>query len=321
MPIGKRVYIKSKRTRAKTGKKYFRVKPKMKSSYRAKSQLGLRAQTPITRRKLKMTCLHQYANNCHVNIPNWHAFQQSQTGQFTVVQSFNLSSPQIFDNGGKVGVNTGNGAGVIAYGKPVTDIWDAQGAASMMPGYMSYPVASDQFNHQQILGTEFQIKIRCVDQSVPETQLTQIPIKVMLIPTSDQNQGTSQLTTEDWEAMPYCQTRILEGTNSRNNNTAFMKYRHSNRKFNGIPKGQYLGDNRYLASTGTNQTSGGGGNVANEQEHLKLVFAPLSSNFSGSLQQSIVPPNLFVEIKIKRWIRYTDPNNLNQTFGTGITEL
>lgn len=316
MPAGKmyrsKAYKKRKLPRIPYKKKRRVVKR------RAKFQQGLRSNQPITRRKLNMTCLHQYQNDMAVSIPNWNLFQQNNPGLKTLVQSFNLSSPQIFDDGGKSGGATGNN-GYINYGKTVSDVWSTTGTATMFPGYVSYPIANQQFNHIQVLGSEYTFKIRVIPQGIPDTALTTIPIKVFLVATSDQGTADASLDTSEWESLPYVQTRIIEGQRSPNNQTCVIKYRHSNRKFNGVPKGQYISDGRYLAASNVNQSTSPQGNTANEQDHLKLVFAPLSINYAANLPASTLPPNIFVEMKVKRWIRYTDPNTQNLQYGTGLS--
>ena len=308
---GNNAYGRRMLAKAKARRKTAARKPKRNQKF----QRGLRTIQPITRRINNVTHLHEYQNNGKIDMPSWATFRAntpaSQATDVCLVQSFSLSNVQVFKNDGYSFSGTGNNhtSGVyMAYSKTVDDAYTVAGGATMMPGYASAPYAKDQFNHYQILGTEFEIKLRVVNGRVDPDGNT-IPIKILLIPVSDSSTVTSTSTTEELELLPYVQSRILTGEMNNPNKTCVMKYKHSPRKWNGINKGNYLTDSRYICNATANQgTAENGGNQPIEQETLKLVICPLNKHFSNGLAESLEPPVIYFSLKMKKWIRYTDPN-------------
>lgn len=301
---------------------------------------GLNAMKPVTRRPYKLKALHVYQNTCSVKINSWK--QLYDDGQalptprslYNVMQIFNINSPQVFDDGGQIDpAKTGNitdstvtsPALRVEWDDLVNDTWTSGGAATMMPGYDSAPSLREQFFHQQVLGAEYFFNIRSVDGTGSGELSTFIPMKVLLVPASTASAITPLDTIEDIMKMPRVQVRILQGTNgggnNGNNNSAVLKYKHSVRKFNGLPKGQFVGDTRYLGAsnidqnTTTNTGTNPLGNAPTEQDHLFLIFAPLSSSYGTNLPNSCKTPQLHIEMKVKKWIKYTDPNMENTQIG------
>lgn len=311
---------------------------RFKKNYR--QQNGLNAMRPITRRPYSLKALHVYQNTASVKINSWKQLYddgQALTPPRTInnlLQIFSINTPQIFDDGGSIDpAKTGNITDSTAatpylrveWNEISSDTWTSAGGATMMPGYDSAPTLREQFYHQQVLGAEYFFNLRAVDATGSGELSNFIPMKVLLIPASTAASITPLDTIEDIMKMPRVQCRIIQGTNgggnSGNNTSAKLRYKHSVRKFNGLPKGQYVGDSRYLGASNLNQNTTANtslnplGNAPTELDHLYLVFAPLSSSYGQNLANSCKTPQLHIEMKIKKWIKYTDPNMENNQIG------
>lgn len=315
MPAGRRIYIKNKKTRAKTGKKYFRVKPKGTFRKKQRMQLGLRTMNPITRRHLVDTVKHVYDNNAVLTLPDWATFYTAGSGTHrNLNQDFAGNSINIFSQNGFNGANTGNfGTATtglaLFYAKDVSSTYTTVGQATVMDGYSNQtPYMSNMYNHYQVLGTKMEFNIRVLPPLTADgDEANYIPIKVMAIRCSDSNNVNSGQTTEQLEAKPYVQSRILH--NLQTNRNARIVVNHSPKKFNGIQKGQFVGDSRYLCNA-VNPTSDTA-NVPEEQDHIKLVFAPFNKLIANTLPASKVPPRLAITVRKTQWVRYTDPTTTN----------
>ena len=339
MPAGKLYRVKRRKRRK------LPALPKRKYNARrfkkyAKRQNGLNTMRPITRRPYQLKALHVYQNTAAVKINSWKQLYddgQALTPPRTInslLQILSINTPQIFDDGGSIDPSkTGNIDDTttatpylrVEWNEISSDSWTSSGGATMMPGYDSAPSLREQFYHQQVLGAEYFFNIRSVDATGSGELSTFIPMKVLLVPASTASSITPLDTIEDIMKMPRVQCRIIQGTNgggnSGNNTTAKLRYKHSVRKFNGLPKGQYVGDTRYLGASNVDQnivmntTTNPLGNAPTEQDHLFLIFAPLSSSYGQNLVNSCKTPNLHIEMKIKKWIKYSDPNMENQQIG------
>ena len=282
---------------------------------KAKQQVGMRAMRPITRRRMTQTALHQQEYNFKLDLPDWSEFYSAVVGQKNLNQTFTLNTPQLFSNGGSIGSATGNeDTQYLNYSGtlPPSDVYDANGTATMANGFIEEePKLADRYFHYQVLGAEVSINIRAVHarSTVDGTSRT-IPMKVHIIKHSSTTMVDSSLTTEELEAKPYVQTRIINGLEGTSNKTARFHFKHSIRKFNGLPKGQFVGDSRYLGIATSNQI-GEFNNVPQEVDFFSIVFTPLSSQFANTLPATLKPPVLYVSMKMKKLIKYTDPNSEN----------
>lgn len=341
MPAGKLYRVKRKRRKLPPiPRRKTRVQYKRRFKKYAKKQNGLNAMRPITRRPYKLKALHVYQNTAAVKIGSWKQLYDDGQAQPTpktinsLLQIFSINTPQIFDDGGSIdAAKTGNLTDStqtspylrVEWNEISSDTWSSSGGATMVPGYDSAPSLREQFYHQQVLGAEYFFNIRSVDATGSGELSNFVPMKVLLIPASTASSITPLDTIEDIMKMPRVQCRIIQGTNGGGNGgqntTAKLRYKHSVRKFNGLPKGQFVGDTRYLASanidqnTTINTSTNNLGNAPSEQDHLFLVFAPLSSSYGQNLATSCKTPQLHIEMKIKKWIKYTDPNMENDQIG------
>jgi hypothetical protein len=306
-----------------------------------KQQNGLASMRPITRRPYKLKALHVYQNTASVNIGSWQQLYIDGNAQTptkdieNILQIFSINTPQIFDDGGSIdAAKTGNLTNSqfpnnprlrVEWDELSSDTWTSGGGATMVPGYDSAPSLREQFYHQQVIGAEYYFNIRSIDATGSGELSTFVPMKVLLVPCSTASSITPLDTIEDIMKMPRVQCRIISGTNgggnSGQNTNAVLRYKHSIRKFNGLPKGQFIGDSRYLGASNLdqnvviNQNQNNLGNAPSEQDHLFLIFAPLSSSYGRVLPTSCKSPTLHIEMKIKKWIQYTDPNMENQQIG------
>lgn len=342
MPAGKlHLYKRKKRVLPKVPYRKRNLKTARTFKKYYKQSNGLNAMRPITRRPYKLKALHVYQNTASVNIGSWQQLHIDGQGLQPVrdieciLQCFNINSPQIFDDGGSIDpAKTGNITNSqfpnnprlrVEWDELSSDTWTSAGGATMMPGYDSAPSLREQFLHQQVVGAEYYFNIRSIDATGSGELSTFVPMKVLLVPTSTAVGITPLDTIEDIMKMPRVQSRIITGTNgggnSGQNTVAQFRYKHSIRKFNGLPKGQFMGDSRYLGASNLNQnvTINTGlnnlGNAPSEQDHLFLIFAPISQSYGKVLPTSCKAPMLHVEMKIKKWIKYTDPNLENQQIG------
>lgn len=347
MPAGKLHRIKrKKRILGRISSGYKKSALRGASNFRKykkyyKQNNGLNAQRPVTRRPFKLTALHQYQNTCSVKIDSW--VQLAADGNNLtptrnlkcLLQKFSINSPQVFDDASAYGPNVGNipnklidptnDVPRLVWNQDVADSWTSNGGATMMPGYDSAPALRQNFHHCQVLGAEYTFNIRAVDDTGSGELSTFIPMKIMLAPVSTLDGITTLDSTEDIMKMPFVQSRIICGTNgggaAKGNTACKLTYKHSSRKYNGLPKGQFVGDTRYLASATLNQNVTFNatqlGNAPLEQDHLVLIFAPLSNTYSTNLANSCKTPRLHIEMKIKKWIKYTDPTQENEAVGAG----
>lgn len=323
MPAGK-LHKYGKRKRRKLPKVPYKKHKKgyKKGPYR---KLGLTSMNPITRRHLTDVVKHVYQNNAIVTLPDWSTFYTAGTGTHrNLNQDFAANSINIFSENGFNGANTGNqGAGptlglAMFYANTVSSTYTAAGAATVMPGYSNQtPYMSNMYNHYQVLGTKMEFNIRVIPP-LDATGKTEdyVPIKVMVIRCSDSTNINSSMTTETLESKPYVQSRILH--NLQTNRNARIVTSHSPKKFNGIPKGQFISDARYLCQT--NNPTSSNANVPEEQDHIKLVICPMNKLIANTLPATKKPPRLSITIKKTQWVRYSDPTTTNYN-AVGTTNL
>ena len=314
MTIGKRVYIKSARTRAKTGKKYFRVKPKRK--YGRKTYTGTRMRTiqPITRRMLSTVVKHQYQNTAKLDAIAWSELYTLQAGQQrNVNQRFSLNSIQVFAPGGLNGTaRTGNDVvEYFKYGKPASDNYTAN-QATTMPGFLDVaPYLKSNYNHYQVLGTKITLTFRAIHSDTSaETGSQVLPLRINISRvSSDIGSITATRSTEDILKLPYTQSKVIMGLDATANKSCTFNISHSPAKFNGIRKGQFVGDSRYLAQSTATQISDG--NVPEEEDFLIVSVSPLSSQFAENTPLTVKTPVIYMTMKMDKWVKYTDPTLLN----------
>lgn len=312
MPAGRTTRY-NRRKRRKPYKK--KTAYKKKRPYRR--QLGLRTMNPVTRRRLVDTVKHVYDNNAILQLPSWSAFYSTGTGTYrNLNQIFSGNSINIFQQGGFNGANTGNyetaspfTSAYMKYAKEVSSTFENGADATVMPGYSGQtPYMSNMYNHYQVLGTRLEVSIRVIPPlSATHSIDDYIPIKVFVVPISERTSGNTSKTTEQIEQMPFVRKRILHNLNTNRN--ARIVINHSPKKFNGIQKGQFVGDSRYLAST--NLPTSGTANTPQELDSIALMFAPLNRLMAETLPVSKIPPRLHISIKKTQWVRYTDPTITN----------
>lgn len=297
-------------------KKYPKKKRRNGGRNKFRTGLGQRTMAPVTRRLLHTTVKHVYDNNAVLTLPDWNTFYAAGTGTHrNLNQGFAGNSINVFSENGFNGANTGNqGASptlglALSYAKTVSSTYTAAGAATVMDGYSaSQPFLSNAYNHYQVLGTKLEINIRVLPPlDATGVEANYVPIKVMAIRCSDSTNINSSMTTETLESKPYVQSRILH--NLQTNRNARFVINHSPKKFNSVPTGQFVGDSRYLCDT--NNPTSSSANVPEEQDHIKLVFAPMNRLLADNLPATKVPPRLSITIKKTQWVRYTDPTTQN----------
>lgn len=303
-------------------KKKLPKKPKGKKQWGKK--LGLRSIQPITRRRLVDTVKHVYENNAVLTLPDWATFYTQGSGQHrNLNQDFAANSINIFSQNGFNGANTGNyGTATtglaLFYAKDVSSTFTPTGAATVMPGYSQQtPYMSNMYHHYQVLGTKMEFNFRVLPPLTADGEESNyVPIKVLVVRCSDSNNINSGQTTEQIEEKPFVQSRILHNLNTNRN--ARIVVSHSPKKFNGLQTGQFVGDSRYLCDCVSPIAADS--NVPEEQDHIKLVFAPFNKLLAETLPATKVPPRISMTIRKTQWVRYTDPTMTN-TNAMGSTQL